>query len=51
MKAVGLESASWLLTHTTPEHLVACLDLDAWQGTLPDYRSLDTWIAALVEHR
>ena len=49
VKAVGLESASWLLSHATPEQLVACLDLDAWQGTLPDYRSLDTWIAALVE--
>jgi hypothetical protein len=49
VKAVGLESASWLLEHATPEQLVACLDLDGWEGTLPNQRSLDTWIAALVE--
>jgi hypothetical protein len=49
VKAVGLESASWLLAHTTPEQLVACFDLDVWEGTLPNRRSLDTWIAALVE--
>lgn len=49
VKAVGLESASWLLEYATPEQVVACLDLDAWEGTLPNHRSLDTWIAALVE--
>jgi hypothetical protein len=49
VKAVGLESASWLLEHATSDQLVACLDLDGWEGTLPDRRSLDTWIAALVE--
>jgi hypothetical protein len=49
VKAVGLESASWLLEHATPEQLVACLDLDGWEGTLPDRRRLDGWIAALVE--
>ncbi len=49
VKAVGLESASWLLAHATAEQLVACFDLDAWESTLPNPRSLDTWIAALVE--
>jgi hypothetical protein len=49
VKAVGLESASWLLAHATPEQLVACFDLDVWEGTLPDRRRLDGWIAALVE--
>jgi hypothetical protein len=49
VKAVGLESASFLLEYATPEQVVACLDLDAWEGTLPDQRSLDTWIGALVE--
>ena len=49
VKAVGLESASWLLEHATTEQLVACLDLDGWEGTLPNRRSLDAWIAALVE--
>jgi len=49
VKAIGLESASWLLAYTTPEQLVACLDLDAWQGALPERRNLDGWIAALVD--
>ncbi len=49
VKAIGLESASWLLAHTTPEQLVACFDLDVWEGTLPDRRRLDGWVAALVE--
>ena len=49
VKAIGLESASWLLAYTTPEQVVACLDLDAWQGAQPDRRNLDGWIAALVE--
>jgi hypothetical protein len=49
VKAVGLGSASWLLEHATPEQLIACVDLDGWEGTLPDRRSLDAWIGALVE--
>jgi hypothetical protein len=49
VKAVGLASAAWLLEHATPEQLVACVDLDGWEGTLPDRRSLDAWIGALVE--
>jgi hypothetical protein len=49
VKAIGLESASWLLEHATPDQVVACIDLDAWQGTLPDRRSLDLWISALID--
>jgi hypothetical protein len=49
VKAIGLESASWLLAYATPEQLVACIDLDAWQGAQPDLRSLDAWIGALIE--
>ncbi len=49
VKAIGLESASWLLAYTTPEQIVACFDLDAWEGALPNRRSLDTSISALVE--
>jgi hypothetical protein len=49
VKAVGLGSAGWLLEHATPEQLVACVDLDGWEGALPDRRSLDGWIGALVE--
>jgi hypothetical protein len=49
VKAIGLESASWLLAHITPEQFVACVDLDAWQGAQPDLRSLDGWIGALID--
>jgi hypothetical protein len=49
VKAVGLESASWLLEHATSDQLVACLDLDAWQDDLPDRRNLDGWIGALLD--
>jgi len=49
VKAVGLESASWLIAHATPEQIVACFDLDVWEGALPDRRNLDGWITALVE--
>jgi hypothetical protein len=49
VKAIGLESAAWLLEHATPEQVVACVDLDAWEGTLPDRAKLDAWLSALVE--
>jgi len=49
VKAIGLESASWLLEHATSEQLVACLDLDGWEDALPNRRSLDGWIGALQE--
>ncbi len=49
VKAVGLESASWLLEHATAEQLVACLDLDGWEDAIPNRRSLDGWIGALQE--
>jgi hypothetical protein len=49
LKGIGLESAAWVLEHATPEQVVACIDLDAWDGALPDRRSLDAWLAALVE--
>jgi hypothetical protein len=49
VKAVGLESASWLLEHATADQLIASIDLDAWQDNLPDRRSLDGWIGALLE--
>jgi hypothetical protein len=47
-KAVGLHDAGWLLEHASEEQLVACLDLDAWSGGLPDVGKLDAWIAALA---
>jgi hypothetical protein len=49
VKAVGLESATWLLEHATQEQVVACLDLDAWRGPDPDPARLDAWLEALSE--
>jgi hypothetical protein len=47
VKAIGIEDSSWLLEHATPEQIVACVDLDAWRGTLPDYDALDLWLDVL----
>ena len=33
--------------HATPDQVVACVDLDAWQGTLPDRDALDRWLDVL----
>jgi hypothetical protein len=49
VKAVGLESATWILEHATPDQLVACFDLDAWQGDVPDPGKLGAWLEALGE--
>jgi hypothetical protein len=48
VKAVGLESASWLLELATPEQIVASLDLDAWTGPDPDVAKLDAWLEAMA---
>lgn len=48
-KQVGVHDASWLLAQATNEQIVACLDLDAWQGHVPDYSKLDLWLASLAE--
>lgn len=47
-KAVGLNDAGWLLEHATEEQLVACLDLDVWNGGVPERGKLDDWLAALA---
>ncbi len=49
VKAVGIHDAPWILEYATPEQIVACVDLDAWQGTLPDRAALDSWLDALAE--
>jgi hypothetical protein len=49
VKAIGLESATWILEHATPEQLVAALDLDAWSGTAPMPARLDAWLDAISE--
>ncbi len=48
VKAVGLESAAWLIEHATPEQIVASLDLDAWTGLAPDRAKLEAWLDALA---
>jgi len=48
-KSVGVSDSSWILAHATEDQIVACIDLDAWSGLLPDVRKLDGWIAALAE--
>ncbi len=49
VKALGLADSPWILEHATPAQISTCIDLDAWSGTLPDRRALDTWIDALAE--
>lgn len=49
VKAVGLESASWLLEHATPDQIVSAVDLDAWSGHAPLPEKLDAWLAALAD--
>ncbi len=51
VKAVGLESATWLLEHATPDQVVASLDLDAWSGLAPDRAKLGAWLEALATMR
>lgn len=48
-RTIGLADASWLLPLASNEQLVACLDLDAWQGMRIERARLDAWIAALAE--
>jgi len=48
VKAIGLESATWVLEHATSEQVVAALDLDGWSGNAPDHARLDAWLDALA---
>lgn len=48
-KEVGVEDASRLLEYATDHQIVACIDLDAWNGLTPDIRKLDTWMMSLAE--
>jgi hypothetical protein len=49
VKAIGLADSPWILEHATSSQISACIDLDAWSGTLPDRRALNAWIDALAE--
>jgi hypothetical protein len=48
-KHLGVQDASWLMALATGEQIVACLDLDVWQGLAPDYKGLETWFSCLAE--
>jgi hypothetical protein len=48
LKAIGIEDTGWLLPYATAEQVVACVDLDAWKGNLPDYHNLDRWLETLA---
>jgi len=49
IKAIGLESASWVLEYATPEQVTAAIDLDGWRGAAPDRGRRDAWLAALSD--
>lgn len=49
VKAVGVVDGSWILEHATTPQLVACADLDAWNGIAPDVDSLGSWLSVFAE--
>jgi len=49
LKAIGLDESAWILDLATPEQVTACLDLDAWRGTVLETAALEHWMAALAE--
>jgi Family of unknown function (DUF6178) len=48
-RAIGLEDSNWLLPMATSEQLVACFDLDVWNGISIDTARVDLWMAALAD--
>jgi hypothetical protein len=48
VKAIGIEDSAWILQYATPEQVVACVDLDAWQGNSPNRATLDRWLDSLA---
>ncbi|HIM02814.1 MAG TPA: hypothetical protein EYG46_17695 [Myxococcales bacterium] len=49
IKAVGITDGSWILEHATESQLVACADLDAWQGIVPNIDSMGSWLEIFAE--
>jgi hypothetical protein len=47
VKAVGLADAGWLLEHASEEQIATAVDLDGWNGLVPDRARLGEWLAAL----
>jgi len=48
-RSIGLEEAGWLLTCATDEQIQASVDLDAWDGFVPDRRRFGQWLAAFAD--
>ncbi|HJO23547.1 MAG: DUF6178 family protein [Myxococcota bacterium] len=49
VKALGLESAPWILEHATPNQVAAAIDLDAWSEHALVGAKLGAWLDALAE--
>lgn len=49
VKAVGLMDGSWILEHASITQLVACADLDAWNGMTPSADNLGSWLEIFAE--
>jgi hypothetical protein len=49
VKAIGLADASWLMAYARPEQVVACTDLDVWNGFELNRRTMDGWLAIVAE--
>jgi hypothetical protein len=49
VKAIGIHDAPWILEYATVEQVVACVDLDAWDGDKPDRATMDAWLDVLAE--
>ncbi len=49
VKAVGLSDGSWILEYATSDQIVACADLDSWNGIAPDLDSLSSWLEVFAE--
>lgn len=49
IKALGITDGSWILEHATETQLVACADLDAWQGIVPSVDSFGEWLEVYAE--
>ncbi len=48
-RSIGLEEAGWLLSCATDEQLQASVDIDAWDGFVPDQMRLREWLAAFAD--
>ena len=48
-KTIGVDDAAWLLSLATERQIVACLDLDGFQGLQPSPERQDAWWASLAE--